>query len=382
MKPSICLSMIVKNERSVIGRCLNSVKPWVDRWCIVDTGSTDGTQDEIRRIMADLPGTFHERPWRDFGSNRSEALRLSGTASEYLFVIDADEWLEWPRGFAYAQLDGSAYSLEVRFDQLSYGRVCIVRSDMGWRYEGVLHEYLECDRPYVAERLSVPVVRVTTEGFRSRNPRKYLDDAAVLRTALIAQPSNARYRYYLAQSLRDAGDLVGAIEQYEMRAHQGGWEEEAWHAQYQAAALREAVGAPDADVTNGYLLAYQRRSTRAEPLVRLAAYLRRHERYALALMVMRQAQAVAYPSEDQLFVEQDAYGWRRDDEYGLALYYAGCRREAREAFESVLRARDLPHGERERATNNLAFCRTAPLDAYGTSLREGLPTWSWSAGRR
>ena len=41
---TICLNMIVKNEAPVIGRCLASVLPFVDRWVIVDTGSTDGTQ--------------------------------------------------------------------------------------------------------------------------------------------------------------------------------------------------------------------------------------------------------------------------------------------------------------------------------------------------
>jgi hypothetical protein len=38
VKQSVCLNMIVKNEADVIRRCLDSVRPIIDRWVIVDTG--------------------------------------------------------------------------------------------------------------------------------------------------------------------------------------------------------------------------------------------------------------------------------------------------------------------------------------------------------
>ena len=50
--------MIVKNERSVIERCLNSVKPWIDMWVIADTGSTDGTQEIVRSCSKTFPARF------------------------------------------------------------------------------------------------------------------------------------------------------------------------------------------------------------------------------------------------------------------------------------------------------------------------------------
>ena len=40
MEAHIRLNMIVKNEAHVILRCLASVKPWIDSWCIVDTSSS------------------------------------------------------------------------------------------------------------------------------------------------------------------------------------------------------------------------------------------------------------------------------------------------------------------------------------------------------
>ena len=52
--PTICLNMIVKNESRVIKRCLESVKGFIDYWVIVDTGSEDGTQDMIKKIIVFL----------------------------------------------------------------------------------------------------------------------------------------------------------------------------------------------------------------------------------------------------------------------------------------------------------------------------------------
>ncbi|MFI5334997.1 MAG: hypothetical protein ACHQT8_07570, partial [Chlamydiales bacterium] len=73
----ICLNMIVKDESAVIEKCLSTVKPLIDYWVIVDTGSKDGTQDLIRNFLKDIPGELHERPWVNFEYNRNEALDLA-----------------------------------------------------------------------------------------------------------------------------------------------------------------------------------------------------------------------------------------------------------------------------------------------------------------
>ena len=75
---TVCLSMIVKNETHIIKECFDSVYKFIDYWVIVDTGSTDGTQELIKNYFAEkgIPGELIERPWVSFGHNRSEALGL------------------------------------------------------------------------------------------------------------------------------------------------------------------------------------------------------------------------------------------------------------------------------------------------------------------
>jgi tetratricopeptide (TPR) repeat protein len=45
MKASVVVSMIVRNEETVLRRCLDSIAPYVEAISIVDTGSTDSTVD-------------------------------------------------------------------------------------------------------------------------------------------------------------------------------------------------------------------------------------------------------------------------------------------------------------------------------------------------
>src|ERR1700752_3099780 len=110
-RPAICLNMIVRNEAHIVHEVLDAVAPYIASWVIVDTGSDDGTQDFIRNHMAGLgiPGELHERPWRNFAHNRSEALTLAQGRGDYIWIMDADDTLAGTPDFT--RLDGDIYSL-------------------------------------------------------------------------------------------------------------------------------------------------------------------------------------------------------------------------------------------------------------------------------
>ncbi|WP_405768092.1 glycosyltransferase [Streptomyces sp. NBC_01538] len=95
-KQSLCLCKVVKNESQVIERCLRSVRHLIDHWVICDTGSTDGTQDLIRRTLDGIPGELHEEPWIDFGSNRTSNIQLARGKADYLLTLDADHVMPEP----------------------------------------------------------------------------------------------------------------------------------------------------------------------------------------------------------------------------------------------------------------------------------------------
>lgn len=355
----VCLNMIVKNEAHVIERCLRSVRPFIDRWCIVDTGSTDGTQDLIRRYFAEqgLPGELHERPWRNFGHNRTEALDLARSHGDYLFMIDADEVLKVPAHYQRPPLSEIAYALDVTFANLIYARHCLIRSDLPWRWIGVLHEYLDCGQPLPATRLPELKVQVHTDGARSQRSQqeKFAADARVLEQALIDEPDNDRYVFYLAQSYRDSGQPEAALQRYDQRAAMGRWAEEAWYAQHAAALLAETLQHDESQVIHRFLKAYEARPQRGgETLGQLARYCRDRRQFALARLFAERAMAIPLP-QDLLFVETAWYLWRAEDEYAIASYWTGDYAACRRVCESLLAESDLPDDQRARVTENLRF---------------------------
>ncbi|HWA70773.1 MAG TPA: glycosyltransferase [Polyangiaceae bacterium] len=353
-RATVCLNMIVKNEAKVIARCLASARPFIDAWVIVDTGSSDGTQGLIREALQGVPGELFERPWRNFGANRTEALELARGRADYTLIIDADEVLEASPGFAWPELTLDAYQLRTELGDLKYYRTQLVRSRLPWRYEGALHEHLACDKPFTEGKLEGLVDRAHTDGARSADPQKYLKDAAVFEQALKEEPSNTRYVFYLAQSYRDAGNDEASLLHYRRRATLGGWEEEVWYSLYQVASLLEKLGRPEPEVVMAYLDAHQFRPQRAETMCALARYFRLKQKYALAYVFARQAVDTP-PPNDTLFVHTGTYAWRARDELSIAAYYVGQHEQAIALTSALLDSPALPAEERARVRENRAF---------------------------
>lgn len=355
----VCLSMIVKDEAPVIARCLASVREAIGAWAIVDTGSTDDTIARVHAALEGLPGVLAQRPWVDFATNRNQALELAFAQADYALVIDADEVLEIAADAAWpARLDAAGYLVRQRLagSEFEYRSAKLLRRDAGWRWHGVLHEY-----PAAGDAPLVPLDGLSVlshpDGARSRRPlrEKFLADARVLEAALAAEPEHRRYRFYLAQSLRDAGETAAALDAYRTRAAQGGWDEEVWYSTFQVAVLLERLGAPAPEVIDAYLAAYDRRPTRAEPLCELARYLRLAGRYASAHAMAMRAAKLPQPA-DLLFIDASVYRWRARDEQAISAWHSGDKGECARLCRDLLADPRLPADQRERIARNLAWC--------------------------
>lgn len=214
--------MIVKDESAIIARCLGRLKPFLDRWVVVDTGSTDRTVEIVGDTLRSLPGRLVTRPWKGFGDAKTAALQLAREemgGRGYALVMDADEFIdgEIPRALTH-----EAYAMWMQVNTVRYHGLRLLRLDRNWRYEGVLHEFATCDQPWTHDLLDQVTIRTTRDGARSASLTKYADDARVLEAACRdlkeRDPMLGRYTFYLAQSYRDSGDDRRAATAYLLRA--------------------------------------------------------------------------------------------------------------------------------------------------------------------
>jgi glycosyltransferase involved in cell wall biosynthesis len=370
---SLCLNMIVKNEATVIRRCLDSVRPIIDRWVIVDTGSTDGTQDIIREHLRDLPGELHERTWRDFAYNRSEALTLARGMGDYTLIIDADDALEIALDTALPALTADSYMIDIEDTATVYRRTQLVRNVLPWRYEGVLHEYITCDEAGPPEHIEGIRMRRNHDGARRRDPETYKRDAEILEAALQTETDPfllARYRFYLAQSYRDCQEWEKALEHYLVRAELGFWQEEVFISLYCAAQAKQQLGHPGQEVIDAYLRATAALPTRVEALHGASRFCRQERRHEEGYRLAKRGLAIPMPT-DGLFVEPWIYQIGLLDELSINAYWSGHFKESLDASLEILAAGKLSGAEIGRVVENARFA-SAKLPPDDPHLTKGV----------
>jgi glycosyltransferase involved in cell wall biosynthesis len=349
------LVMIVKDEEAVIERALRSAIPFIDTWVIVDTGSTDGTKDIIRRVLADISGSLIDRPWVNFGHNRTEALSLCKGHMDWAIMLDADDNLAGtvphPEVWTHTEIDG--FRIRIHHGSIRHHRVQIFRVAANWSYEGAVHEYPKCGLPKSTIGDLPPETYMVTrcEGARSKDPHKYRNDALLLEQELVKKPFDSRTIFYLAQSWRDAGVPDKARIYYEryldLSGDNTGWIQERYMA------IVNLIGLVD-DSQDQIDLAWRSVELLPDRLEAVYTLLKRrrqdgrpHLRQVFALASVCRNRTVG---TGWLFSSQAIYDWGFDDELAVIAFATGHYQEAHDA--SVRCILHAPAEMRENALKN------------------------------
>lgn len=88
-RPRIVVVILTYNEAENIAQALESVSGWADSVLVFDSGSSDDTV----RIAESYGCIVETHPFENFGRQRNAALAAAAGLAEWVFFLDADEWL-------------------------------------------------------------------------------------------------------------------------------------------------------------------------------------------------------------------------------------------------------------------------------------------------
>lgn len=340
-KPTVCLAMIVKNESAIIKRCLDSAKPFINGYFIIDTGSTDNTKEIIAEELADFPGTIVDEEWVNFEHNRTSLVKQARLAGyDYMLLGDADMVFDGDLG----DLTEKGYLIRLA-GGFEYHMPYLVHSDLNWYYKGVTHEFLGSEEPVLFQKHPTFIIHHLADG--GTRPEKYERDRKLLEQEFEKDPSSDRTTFYLAQTCRDMGDTERALELYRHRVELGGWDEEVYCAMMSVADLTKDL--------DDYHRAWCFRPSRPEAVERLTRLYNEKSLHLSAFSI-----AAVYmtmnpkPTEDILFVERWAYDYGIELQMAVSEFWINEKKDSKERFESLL-TRELPDNVRQLVEHNLTF---------------------------
>lgn len=384
----IKLHMIVKDESRRIRETLESVKPWIDSWSILDTGSTDGTQDIIREVLSDVPGELQERPVVtyedtgiiDYSATRNLGLELAGTDSTFILLLNGDDILkegEKLRSFCqvYKDTTHEAFHFNIKSESgLGFVYTRLVRSSANWRYYMPTHEAISGSKS----------VGGTVDGawlLKCDDPAevrfaRWAKDQILLERWLQKHPNEHRGLFYLAQThecLSNTGDtseriqhLCKAIELYSKRGGLGGWLDEAYESYARAANLSERIKKPWSETQELFLQAHALAPHRAEPLTRIAQHWLGENRPSVAYIFALRASEIPLPPPGPLSPDPDLYESTIPSLLSRTAFYVGRKDVGRKAARKLY---DM-HSDNNSLRRNLQFYAHKLRDIGGRDYHE------------
>lgn len=371
------LVMIVRNEARRISDVLASYRSHIDAWTILDTGSTDGTQDLIRGELAGIPGTLYEEPFVDFATSRNRALELHGTSTVFSIMPNGDVLSGGAElvSFLEAHKGDHAGAYRVRIVPGHYYHPLVMRTGAGWRYKWRTHE---CAMgPNAGSQIpGVTVLRDRGSRTDAEWRQRWERDLVLLNQDREADPSDPRPYFYLGQTHECLGQHAEALPFFEQRAKMGGYFDEVYEAKFRIAKMKDKLGRPWAEIQQAYLEAYAHDPRRAEPLYAISQYWYDKGIHSVSCLFSAVAAEMPKPPTD-LFLDEDVYTWKAADRAAISSFYAGHKQDGRDFAEQAVSYR--PNDERLRA-NRAFYCQSAS-ELFGATVQaiDFSPEPGWNA---
>lgn len=369
----IAVVIMVKNELDHIVKTFESVKDQIDTYVVLDTGSTDGTDEQVKKWCADNGKTLvlDYSEFVNFEKTRNDMLILAEKApNKWLLLLDASDevkgdWNSLKRAIDESKENPIIEAVMIQQQWENYPSITVykncrcVKNKSNWRFRGVVHEYITKEKTLLddgrykmtecAEDFYIYQDR-SSDG--NKSAARFEKDYVVLKEAVNREPHNERYLFYMAQTCRCLRKYEESCIYYRKYIELGTtFVEELFEAKLNLGYSLLEVGCDKLAIES--LLDAFEVFKRIDPLIKLAEYYMVKKKLRLAYIFLRKACALDMPNNTILFVDKRQYEYQRWHLMGIVAFYVGRFEEGRAAAQKAILSSSTEQ-ERELNTKNLA----------------------------
>ncbi len=307
---TISLCMIVKDEESVLRRCLDSVKDIVDEIIIVDTGSTDNT----KKIAKDFTDKIFDYSWiDDFSAARNYS--YSKATMNYILWLDADDVvleedrvkLKLLKQCFDPTVDIVMMKYNTGFDSQGNVTFSCFRERLSKRarsctwYEPV-HEYLQIE----GKIINVDIC-ITHKKIHAPEPGRNL--GIYEKIISLGNELTPRGLYYFARELKDSGRYDDAIEYFiKFLDSEKGWvEDNIWACSELAKCY--SIKDDNRNTLSALFRSFEYDTPRAELCCQIGYYFKGKKNYNLAIYWFDLATKLKKPENSWGFIDHDSWSY-------------------------------------------------------------------------
>lgn len=203
----INLCIMVKNAGPQFEDMLKKNMHLIDRWTILDTGSSDSTVDIINKVLVgNKKGQLYQEPFINFRDSRNRLLELAGETCKYTLMLDDTyliegdlrKFLNIVRGDQFSD----SFTLYIKSDDVEYGSNRLLRSIKKLKYIHKIHEVVTPDN-------NINVIIPIKESYILDKRFDYMEkrtmdrkklDLKLLQEEIDEDPENPRSYYYMGQT--------------------------------------------------------------------------------------------------------------------------------------------------------------------------------------
>jgi len=362
----ICLVLVVKDDETVIEKCLTSVKGLVDCICICDLGSTDDTMEIIHLFKknSNIPMTIQHLDGGNVHKARSLCCKSGQKfltilefelAHSYLLCLDPDMTLKVSDNFNKNSLSGDSYLLFEEssiFSYYTYNRR-LLRASLMWEDTGHGIEHWSSMDSQHSEKLTT--LRIESNMDDARKQEKLKTYCSVLTETVKQHPKILRETFHLAQTFKSLKKINPAIQWYLTRIQLESSSEEAWFCKLMLGECYEEIDQWD-QALHWYLDAFDSHSHRVEPLRNIATHYRLRGKNELAYLFAKHASRLPLSQDQTLFPLPSLKRYQLDEELSISSYYTRFRDDGYTAVNNlILSKEEMPWHIREQAFRNALF---------------------------